>query len=242
MFFGPTPVPEGIRRCDEIRDEVSGNLGAEAWTLRSLAGLHAMDGRFELARELLADSNAIFEELGQTRNSSVSHVDGIVEMLAGDPAAAERHLLEGYRALEEMGDKAFLSTTAAYLAQAVYAQGRRRRGQAATQRSARSSPPVTTCSPRSIWRSVRAGFLARQGRLDEAEDARAGGGDDWPSRRTSSRPGPTPWQSWPRSFSKAVASRRRRSAAAEGLALYEQKGNTVAAGKIRTDLAVLLHV
>ena len=50
MFFGPTPVPEGIRRCDEIRVEVSGNLGAEAWTLRSLAGLHAMDGRFELAR------------------------------------------------------------------------------------------------------------------------------------------------------------------------------------------------
>ena len=124
MFFGPTPVPEGIRRCDEIRAEVSGNLGAEAWTIRSLAGLHAMEGRFELARELLADGTAIFKELGQTLNSSVSHLDAIVEMLAGDPAAAERRLLEGYRALEEMGDKAFLSTTAAYLAQAVYAQGR----------------------------------------------------------------------------------------------------------------------
>ena len=32
------------------------------------------------------------------------------------------------------------------------------------------------------------------------------------------------------------------SAAVEGLALYEQKGNIVAAGKIRTHLAVLLQV
>jgi Flp pilus assembly protein TadD len=32
------------------------------------------------------------------------------------------------------------------------------------------------------------------------------------------------------------------SAAGEGLSLYEQKGNIVAAGKIRTRLAVLLQV
>src|SRR5262249_31613874 len=62
LFFGPTPVAECIRRCDELRIEVSGNLGSEAWTLRSLAGLHAMDGRFDLARELLAASSAIFDD------------------------------------------------------------------------------------------------------------------------------------------------------------------------------------
>ena len=33
-----------------------------------------------------------------------------------------------------------------------------------------------------------------------------------------------------------------KSAAADGLALYEQKGNIVAAGKIRTHFAVLLQV
>src|SRR5262249_10154093 len=101
MFFGPTPVPEGIRRCEEIRVEVSGNLASEAGPIRSLAGLHAMDGRFELARELLGESYSIFEDLGQSLNSWVPHVDGIVELLAGDPRAAEARLLAGYRALEE---------------------------------------------------------------------------------------------------------------------------------------------
>ena len=45
-------------------------------------------------------------------------------MLAGEPAGAERHLREGYRLLESMGERALLSTTAAFLAQAVLAQGR----------------------------------------------------------------------------------------------------------------------
>jgi predicted ATPase/class 3 adenylate cyclase/DNA-binding winged helix-turn-helix (wHTH) protein len=240
MFFGPTPVPEGIRRCDEIRDEVSGNLGAEAWTLRSLAGLHAMDGRFELARELLADSNAIFEELGQTLNSSVSHVDGIVEMLAGDPAAAERHLLEGYRALEEMGDKAFRSTTAAYLAQAVYAQGRDEDASRYTQISEELASRDDLLT-QVIWRSARAGLLARQGRLGEAEAlareaVKMAESTDFVTTRADA-------------LTELAAVLRRggrleeaKSAAEEALALYEQKSNSVAAGKIRTHLAVLFQV
>ena len=41
-----------------------------------------------------------------------------------EPAAAEARLRSGYERLEEMGEKALLATTAAMLAQAVYAQGR----------------------------------------------------------------------------------------------------------------------
>ena len=70
MVFGPTPVREAIDRCEEIRVEVAGNQAADAWALRSLAGLHAMDGSFDEARERLAVANAIFNELGQTRNSA----------------------------------------------------------------------------------------------------------------------------------------------------------------------------
>jgi len=64
-------------------------------------------------RSLLANSDHIFEELGQTLNSAISHAVAIVELLAGDPAAAERPALR-YEALEEMGERAYLSTTAAY--------------------------------------------------------------------------------------------------------------------------------
>jgi class 3 adenylate cyclase/tetratricopeptide (TPR) repeat protein/DNA-binding winged helix-turn-helix (wHTH) protein len=240
LFFGPTPVPEGIRRCDEIRDEVSGNLGAEAWTLRSLAGLHAMDGRFELARNLLADSNAIFHELGQTLNSSVSHVDGIVEMLAGDPAAAERHLLEGYRALEEMGDKAFLSSTAAYLAQAVYAQGRYEEASRYTEISEALASRDDLLT-QVIWRSARAGFLARQGHLEQAEAlarkaVNVAESTDFVTTRADAL------TELAAILKQGGRVEEARSAAADGLALYEQKGNSVAAGKIRTDLAVLFQV
>ena len=240
MFFGPKPVPEGIRRCDEIRAEVSGNLGAEAWTLRSLAGLHAMEGRFELARELLAGSTAIFKELGQTLNSSVSHLDAIVEMLAGDPAAAEKRLLEGYRAHEEMGDKAFLSTTAAYLAQAVYAQGREDDAGRYTRISeelASRDDLVTQV----IWRSVRAGLLARQDRIPEAEAL---------AREAVMMAEATDFVTTQADALTELAAilqqagrlEEAKSAAAAGLALYEQKGNSVEAGKTKAHFAVLLQV
>ena len=116
-------MAEAIERCEAIREEVRGNLHATADVLQPLAGLHAMEGRFDEARALLATSDAAFEELGLTLSSAVSHHAAMVELLAGDPAAAERHLRKGYAALEEMGDKAVLSTTAAFLGQALLAQG-----------------------------------------------------------------------------------------------------------------------
>jgi predicted ATPase/class 3 adenylate cyclase len=240
MFFGPNPVPEGIRRCNEIRAEVSGNLGAEAWTLRSLAGLHAMEGRFKLARELLADSTAIFKELGHTLNSSVCHPDAIVEMLAGDPAAAERRLLEGYRALEEMGDKAFLSTTAAYLAQALYAQGREDDAGRYTQISEELASRDDLLT-QVIWRGVRAGLLARQDRIQEAEAL---------AREAVMMAESTDFVTTQADALTELAAilqqagrlEEAKSAAADGLALYEQKGNSVEAGKTKARFALLLQV
>ena len=108
--------------------EVEANRRPAPEVLQPLAGLHAMQGRFEEARELLATSEAAFEELGLTLSSAVSHHAATVELLAGDPVAAERSLRRGYAALEEMGDTALLSTTAAFLGQALLAQDRVRGG------------------------------------------------------------------------------------------------------------------
>jgi ATP/maltotriose-dependent transcriptional regulator MalT len=71
-FWGPTPVADGIRRCEDIRDQARGNYRLEMAALHTLAGLHAMQGRFELARDLGDASRAIAEELG---------------VLAGSPSA-----------------------------------------------------------------------------------------------------------------------------------------------------------
>ena len=237
VYFGPTPVGEGIRRCDEILVEVSGNLASEAWTLRSLAGLHAMDGRFELARELLATSAAIFGELGQTLNSSVTHVDGIVEMLAGDPVAAERRLLAGYRALEGMGDRAFLSTTAGYLAQALYAQGRHEDASQFTRLSEELAARDDMLT-QVIWRSARGRILAGQGRIEDAERlAREAVSlaelTDFVNTRADAL------VDLAQILREAGRLEEANAAVSEGLALYEKKGNSVAAGKTRAHLAVL---
>ena len=240
VFFGPTPVDEGIRRCTEIRAEVSGNLGSEAWTLRSLAGLHAMAGRFTLARELLADSLVIFKELGQTRTSSVSHLDGIVEMLAGDPVAAERQLLEGYRALERMGDTAFLSTTAAYLAQAIFAQGRLDEARRLTQISEELAAPDDLLT-QVVWRSVRAEYLAGRDRLDDAEElaqeaVRIAEMTDFVSTRADALIGLA------EILQRAGRPNEAKAVAADGLLLYDKKGNWVAARTARNRVAILSEV
>ena len=47
----------------------------------------------------------------------------IIAMLAGDPVTAERYLRLEYGSLYEMGERHFLSSTAAELARAIAAQG-----------------------------------------------------------------------------------------------------------------------
>ena len=154
LFFGPAPVAGAIRRCEAIRADVEGNLAAVAEVLQPLAGLHAMEGRFDRARELLGSSEAAFEELGLTLNSAVSHHAATVELLAGDPAAAERTLRRGYATLEEMGDRALLSTTAAFLGQALLAQGRADEAEelAATSAELAADDDLIT---QAMWRGVR---------------------------------------------------------------------------------------
>jgi tetratricopeptide (TPR) repeat protein len=232
IFFGPMPVAEGIRRCEEIRREVAGNLGAEGWTLRSLAGLYAMDGRFERARELLATSRAMFEELGETLSSAVTHIDASIELLAGNRVAAEESLRACYRALEEMGDKAFLSTTAAYLAQVIFVQGRSDEAERFTELSEElaASGDIAT---QAMWRSVRAKVFAGQGRADEAatlarEAVALAERTDFLNHRAEA------WIDLAEILTHAGRADEGRSALSEGLALYELKGNVVAARNART--------
>jgi predicted ATPase/class 3 adenylate cyclase len=168
LWFGPTPAGDGIRRCELMREEVRESPEAEAAILRHLAGLHAMVGRFELARQLLATSNAVYADLGLTLNAATSQNEAVVELLAGNPAAAEESLRKGYRALEEMGERWFLSTTAAFLARAVLEQGRDDEAEELTQLSARLTAKGDLLSE-VLWRGVRARVLARRAQLEEAE-------------------------------------------------------------------------
>src|SRR5207249_8617596 len=95
---------------------------AVAATLHPLAVLHAMNGDFVQARQLIREANGILDDLGRLE-SAVSHHEAAVELLAGQPTTAESKLLIGYHRLQAMGEKSLLATTAAMLAQAALAQG-----------------------------------------------------------------------------------------------------------------------
>ena len=165
--FGPTPVTQAIHRCSEIREEVHASPVAIAVTLHPLGLLHAMHGDFDQARRLIRQGNEILDELDRL-HSAVSHHEARVEMLAGQPAAAEERLRLGYRRLQEMGERALLATTAAMLAQAIQTQGRYQEADSfclVSERTAAAEDIPTQL----VWRSVRAKLLGREGRVGEAE-------------------------------------------------------------------------
>jgi len=124
-LWGPTHRIEARERCEEVLEQMKGDLTGEAHMLGMLGCVHALEGSFEAARALHARRAAIFEELGmELAEARTSHGAGWVEMLAGDAAAAERILRHGYETLERMGAKTQLQVAGSYLAQALSMQGR----------------------------------------------------------------------------------------------------------------------
>jgi tetratricopeptide (TPR) repeat protein len=236
LFFGPTHVSEGIRRSEAILAEVEANPAATASVLQPLAGLHAMQGRFDEARELLTASDAAFEELGLTLSSAVSHHAATVEMLAGDPVAAERSLRRGYAALEKMGERAFLSTTAAFLGQALLAQSRDAEAEELAELSAELAAGDDLIT-QVLWRGVRARCLAGRDQLDDAERlareaVTLAERTDFVNHRADALV----------DLGIVLHQRRRQedsqAAFADALRLYEHKGNSVAMERVRADLVM----
>jgi class 3 adenylate cyclase/tetratricopeptide (TPR) repeat protein/thymidine kinase len=167
-IFGPIHVDEGIRRFEEdLRRSSPGRREFDA--LRGLAVLHAMRGDFETAREMASRLQTLAEDLGaDLRLAALAFWTAPVELLSGDPAAAERELRKSVDALQRLGETGYLSTLSAELAEALYAQGRYEEAEHYTRVSEDVSAPDDRAS-QSHWRSVRAKIFARRGEFLEAE-------------------------------------------------------------------------
>ena len=62
---------------------------------------------------------------GWTFQAALTSLDsGPIEMLAGDPVAAEAELRRDYETLDRLGERNYITTVAVYLAEALYRQGR----------------------------------------------------------------------------------------------------------------------
>ncbi|MCI0584962.1 MAG: AAA family ATPase [Chloroflexi bacterium] len=123
--FGPAPVAVATRRLERWLGEAGGNAVLEANLSGFLAPLEAMARRIPEARKRLAVSRQVTDELGlRWQTGTHDLLGGFIEMLAGDPVAAEAHLQMGIDNFITMGDMWFLSIVGTEQARALLDQGR----------------------------------------------------------------------------------------------------------------------
>jgi tetratricopeptide (TPR) repeat protein len=236
---GPLPVARAIARCEELIADSGRDPLTDAVAANALSLLNAMGGRFSEARELSARSREILEDLGLTLMlPTLDGWTGQAELLAGDPGAAERLWRRAYQALEGLGEKGNLSTIAAYLAEAVFQQGRFDEAEELTAASESMTFPDDVTSQIS-WRTVRAKVAARKGSLDVAETLAAdavarGAATDWIHLRGGALEALAEVQLAKGQTDAAAAP------AGEALALYEAKGSVAAAALLRSRFTELV--
>lgn len=236
-FFGPTPVEEAIELCRRTIAETD-QQRIIASALRALSGLEAMRGNFDEARALVARYRAILEDLGlAVTAATASETSAIVELLADEPAAAERDLRRGFNSLERMGETFNQPNLAAMLAHALHAQRRPAEALQYAEISERTTGAEDLFT-QAQWRSARAKILAGLGRAEEAEElARAAVAaaetTDFLVLQADSRV----------DLAAVLVAAGREAEAADALreavALYDRKGNTVAARRASNSLLAL---
>ena len=228
-WIGPTPVEDGIRRCQGILERAP-TRQVEAIALLEQGPLLAMCGRFSEARELFLRGKEIIEDLGLpivAAGASQERFD--VEMLAGDPEAAEVELRRACEILEQLGEKGFLSTRAACLAHALCAQGRYEAAGPFIEIAVEAGSEDDSAT-QALWRAARAKVLTREGDVDQAlrlarEAVAIVAQTDWLNTRGDAL----------LDLAEVLDLAQRPDEAApviaEAIHLYEQKGNIVAAEK-----------
>jgi class 3 adenylate cyclase/predicted ATPase len=237
VLSGPMPVEPALELVDDIRNRADGARRLEMSALRAHAHLEAMRGNFDTARSEIAEAIALGEELGLDSAPGVLRSAGEIELLAGDPVAAERPLRVACDALERRGDWGHYASVAPSLADALSGQGREDEAEPLIELAARWTLADDADAQRSQLR-VRANLLAHRGELEEAERL---------AREATERGARTDYL-----HDHAVAlmdlarvlelaGNREQAAAAleEALALHERKGSVVMAERARERLAAL---
>jgi len=227
-----------VLRCQEIVERAAEHRGLVATVNAMRAYLEAMRGNLETARRLADESSSTLAELGAVVDLAALRAwIGEVDMLSGDPQQGEEVRRAAYTTLDRLGERAILSTIAAYLAEALYALGCDEEALALTAVSAEAAGEDDVTS-QILWRVTAAKVKARVDGAPEAEklareavllaeqtdclnlqgDALVALAEVLAAQGQDAEAG-------------AVAMRARR--------LYEEKGNTVSAGAVARRFDVL---
>jgi class 3 adenylate cyclase/tetratricopeptide (TPR) repeat protein len=169
LLFGPTPMSEAIRRCEEMLVNAEHDPVLESRMRNVLSLAKAAMGRFDEGREDYRRSRAALEKLGHKLLPALGTLSGAwLELLAGDLDAAESEIRWGCETLEQAGETASLSSLIGLRGRVLYAQGRYEEAERLTDVLAATAQQEDV-HPQAIMRGTRAKLLARRGEIDEAE-------------------------------------------------------------------------
>jgi tetratricopeptide (TPR) repeat protein len=188
-----------------------------------------MAGDADDARRRCSQGRQILDALGRTMGAArIATWTGAVELLAGDPDAAERELRPAIAQLEAAGELANLASLAAQLAETLEVQGDHE-GAVAASATSEAAASEDDVHAQIAWRAARAKALAALGRVVEAESCardavRLAATTDSPLLAADSL----------LALATALGSTDEgRETARRALALYEEKGSVVAAERTR---------
>ena len=164
LVRGATPADVGIRRCEELMAQYANQRSVEASMFHALGHLTARRGELDRAREFAKRCRDFFRETGQQENFEFcAEIPYDIEMVSGEPTAAERVLREGTDALAARGERPpFLE---AFLARAICGQGRWDDAEPHAEFAAASGTRLAVPVGKGSLARVR----AHQGRVDEGE-------------------------------------------------------------------------
>ncbi len=164
-LWGPSPVTRASGRCLDVVRVLRITQGApavEAVALRCQAVLEALRGRTEAARRMIASSRRMVEELGITQGLLEADMfAGLIELLEGDAAVAERSLRTAYEGLRTHGLGIDAARAAALLGRALFAQGKTEEAETLSHESEALAGDDLQAAI--AWRRVRAEALAQRG-------------------------------------------------------------------------------
>ena len=241
LWWGPTPVDEGIRQLNEITEQAVGHPQLEVTASIVRGSLRGMQGNEEQGRDEVKAGRARLHDIGQLGNwAGTAMIEAELELGAGQPEAAAAVLSESYEFMSRMAETGYLATIVDYRALAALELGRDDEAMAFADEVERIAQPEDF-EPHVRQACVRARVLARRGDHDaaatviQAAVARAAE-TDYLTLRT--------YAAISLAEVERLAGRTEgeRSALEEALRICEQKGDLLTAKRVREQLGELSNV
>jgi tetratricopeptide (TPR) repeat protein len=164
----PITADVAVGRAERLLEAAAGDPWDEAAILPELAWHYGNAGRLADARAAGQRAQSILTASGAELDGAIAAMEaGRVELIAGDPAAAERALRRANEVLRAMGEAGFRSSVLTLLAEAAYAQGRFSQALRLTE-EAETLAGADDYEAQGRWRATRAKLLARRGQFPAA--------------------------------------------------------------------------